>query len=162
MGKKFEGKLEAGSLRVGVVVARFNELITEGLLRGAEQAWTRHGGTPENIEIAWVPGSFEIPVVASRMAGSGRYDAIVCLGALIRGATSHYDHLASSVTSALQSIAVEEEVPVINAVLTVETIEQGLERAGSKAGNRGYDAVVAAIEMASLLDQISLEPSAGG
>lgn len=151
MGKSFKGSLTASELKLGVVVARFNEWITGQLLAGALDAWSRHGGDEEALDVAWVPGSFEIPVVASRMAASGRYDAVVCLGAVIRGATSHYDHLASSVTSALLSIGVDEEMPVINAVLTVETIEQAIERAGSKAGNRGYDAVVAAIEMATLL-----------
>lgn len=154
MAKEIQGHLTAAGLRIGVVVARFNELVTRQLLRGAEDAWIRHGGDPEAVDVAWVPGSFEIPLVAQQMARSGQYDAIVCLGALIRGATSHYDHLASSVTGALQGIAVQTGVPVINGVLTTESIEQALERAGAKAGNKGHDAAVTAMEMASVLRQL--------
>jgi len=154
MANVYQGQLTAAGVRVGVVVARFNELVTQQLLRGAEEAVVRHGGDAAAVDVAWVPGSFEIPVVAKKMAASGRYDAVICLGALIRGATSHYDVLASSVTGALQSIAVESGVPVINGVLTTESIEQALERAGSKAGNKGYDAAVTAIEMVSVLRQL--------
>lgn len=154
MANVYQGQLTAAGLRLGIVVARFNELVTLQLLRGAEDAVARHGGDTGSIDVAWVPGSFEIPVVAKQMAHSGRYDAVICLGALIRGATSHYDHLASSVTAALQSIAVEEGLPVVNGVLTVESIEQAVERAGTKAGNKGYDAAVTAIEMVSLLRQL--------
>ena len=154
MANVYQGQLTAAGVRVGVVVARFNELVTQQLLRGAEEAVVRHGGDAAAVDVAWVPGSFEIPVVAKKMAASGRYDAVICLGALIRGATSHYDVLASSVTGALQSIAVESGVPVINGVLTTESIEQALERAGSKAGNKGYDAAVTAIEMISVLRQL--------
>jgi 6,7-dimethyl-8-ribityllumazine synthase len=157
MANVYQGQLTAAGLRLGIVVARFNELVTQQLLRGAEDAVVRHGGDAGALDVAWVPGSFEIPVVAKQMARSGRYDAVVCLGALIRGATSHYDHLASSVTSALQGIAVEEGLPVINGVLTVESIEQAVERAGTKAGNKGYDAAVTAIEMVSLLRQVGAE-----
>ncbi len=141
-------------MRFGVVVGRFNELMTEQLLRGAEDAVIRHGGDAVAIDVAWVPGSFEIPVVAQAMARSGRYDAIICLGALIRGATPHFDHLSSSVTSALQGLAVEHVLPVVNGVLTTETIEQALERSGSKAGNKGFEAGVTAIEMVSVLRQL--------
>lgn len=154
MANVFEGRLTAEGLRIGIVVARFNELMTRSLLAGAEDALVRHGADPAAIDVAWVPGSFEIPVVAERMARSGRYDAVVCLGALIRGATSHYDHLASSVTGALQGTAVATGIPVVNGVLTTETIEQALERSGSKAGNKGYDAAVTAIEMVSVLRQV--------
>lgn len=154
MATVIEGRLSAEGIRVGVVVARFNELITQQLLKGAEDALVRHGGDPSAVEVAWVPGAFEVPVVAKQMAASGRYDAVVCLGALIRGATPHFDHLASSVTGALQSIAVEHGLPVINGVLTTESIEQALERAGTKAGNKGYDAAVTAIEMVSVLRQL--------
>lgn len=154
MAKVYQGQLSAVGMRTGIVVARFNELITQQLLRGAEDALARHGGDANAIDVAWVPGSFEIPVVAQAMAQSGRYDAVICLGALIRGATPHFDHLASSVTSALQGIAVRTGLPVINGVLTTESIEQALERAGTKAGNKGYDAAVTALEMVSVLRQI--------
>lgn len=161
MSHVIQGKLTAGGLRIGIVVARFNELVTQQLLAGAENAFVRHGGDADNIDVAWVPGAFEIPIVVKRMAGSARYDAVIALGALIRGATSHYDVLASSVTSALESISVDEGVPVINGVLTVENIEQALERAGTKAGNKGYDAAVTAIEMVSVLKQLSSSPDRG-
>ncbi|MFN3648105.1 MAG: 6,7-dimethyl-8-ribityllumazine synthase [Armatimonadota bacterium] len=154
MANEIQGRLTAAGVRVGIVVARFNELITSQLLKGAEDALLRHGGDPDAVDVAWVPGSFEIPVVAQQMARSGKYDAIVCLGALIRGATSHYDHLAASVTGALLGISVESGLPVVNGVLTTETIEQALERAGTKAGNKGYDAAVTALEMASVLRQL--------
>lgn len=155
MATVYQGQLSAAGVRIGIVVARFNELVTRQLLQGAEDALARHGGDAAAVDVVWVPGSFEIPVVAQQMARSGRYDAIVCLGALIRGATPHFDHLASSVTGALQGIGVEHGLPVVNGVLTTETIEQALERAGTKAGNKGYDAAVTAIEMASVLRQVS-------
>lgn len=153
MTNLYLGQLTAAGVRFGIVVARFNELVTKELLHGAEDAVHRHGGDG-TVDVAWVPGAFEIPVVAQHMAQSGRYDAVICLGALIRGATSHYDHLASSVTGALQSISVQTGIPVINGVLTVESIEQALERAGTKAGNKGYDAAVTAMEMVSVLRQL--------
>jgi 6,7-dimethyl-8-ribityllumazine synthase len=155
MTTEYRGQMSAAGVRVGIVVARFNELVTQQLLRGAEDALLRHGADAATIEIAWVPGSFEIPVVAQQMARSGRFDAVVCLGALIRGATPHFDLLASSVTSALQTIALQTGLPVINGVLTTESVEQALERAGTKAGNKGYDAAVAAIDMVSVLRQIN-------
>ena len=155
MANVYQGQLTAAGVRVGIVIARFNELVTSQLLRGAEDALIRHGGDEAAIDVAWVPGSFEIPVVAQQMARSGRYDAVVCLGALIRGATPHFDHLASSVTGALQGIAVETGIPVINGVLTTESVEQALERAGTKAGNKGYEAAVTAIEMVSVLRQVA-------
>ncbi len=154
MANVVQGRLTASGLRIGVVVARFNELITRSLLQGAEDAWARHGGDSSRLDVAWVPGSYEIPVVAATMIKSGRYDAVVTLGALVRGATPHFDHLASSVTGALQGLAVSSGVPVINGVLTTDTLEQAIERAGTKAGNKGYDAVVAAIDMASVLNQL--------
>lgn len=157
MANVYQGQLTAAGLRFGIVVARFNELVTQQLLRGAEDAVARHGGDPAAVDVAWVPGAFEIPVVASQMAKSGKYDAVICLGALIRGATSHYDVLASSVTGALLGISVQEGLPVINGVLTVESIEQALERAGTKAGNKGYDAAVTAIDMVSVLRQVRAE-----
>jgi 6,7-dimethyl-8-ribityllumazine synthase len=150
MANVYQGRLTAAGVRVGIVVARFNELVTGQLLHGAEDALVRHGADAAEIDVAWVPGSFEIPVVAQQMARSGRYDAVVCLGALIRGATPHFDYLASTVTGALQGLAVETGIPVVNGVLTTETVEQALERAGTKAGNKGYDAAVTAIEMVSV------------
>jgi 6,7-dimethyl-8-ribityllumazine synthase len=150
----YQGQLTAGGMRFGIVVARFNELVTRQLLRGAEDALIRHGAEAAAINVAWVPGSFEIPVAAQQMARSGQHDAVICLGALIRGATPHFDHLASSVTGALQSIALQQGLPVINGVLTTESVEQALERAGTKAGNKGYEAAVTAIEMISVLRQI--------
>ena len=155
MANVYQGRLDAAGIRAGIVVARFNELVTSQLLKGAEDALVRHGGDPASIDVAWVPGSFEIPVVAQGMARSGRYEAIICLGALIRGATPHFDYLASSVTGALLNIGVQSGLPVINGVLTTETIEQALERAGTKAGNKGYDAAVTAIEMVSVLRQVN-------
>lgn len=157
MATVYQGQMSAAGMRVGIVVARFNELVTQQLLKGAEDAFVRHGADAAEISVAWVPGSFEIPVVAQQMARSGQYDAVVCLGALIRGATSHYDHLASTVTSALQNIAVQTGLPVINGVLTTESVEQAFERAGTKAGNKGYDAAVTAIEMVSVLRQLNAE-----
>lgn len=154
MANVYQGRLNAEGLRVGIVVARFNELVTRQLLHGAEDALIRHGADAAAVDVAWVPGSFEIPVVAQKMAGSGHYDAVVCLGALIRGATPHFDLLASSVTSALLNISVQHGLPVINGVLTTESIEQAVERAGTKAGNKGYDAAVTAIEMVSVMRQL--------
>jgi len=154
MTNVYQGQLSAEGVRVGIVVARFNELVTRQLLTGAEDALLRHGVGDTAIDVAWVPGAFEIPVVAQKMAASGRYDAVVCLGALIRGATPHFDLLASSVTSSLLSISVQHGLPVINGVLTVESIEQAIERAGTKAGNKGYDAAVTAIDMVSVLRQL--------
>jgi 6,7-dimethyl-8-ribityllumazine synthase len=150
----YSGILMAQELRTGIVVARFNELVTQQLLRGALDALHRHGAREDAQDVAWVPGSFEIPVVAEHMAASGRYGAVICLGALIRGATPHFDYLAGSVTSALQQIAVRHGIPVVNGVLTTDTVEQALERAGTKAGNKGYEAAVTAIEMAALLREL--------
>ena len=155
MANVYQGRLSAEGVRIGIVVARFNELITRPLLAGAEDALVRHGADGGAVDVAWVPGSFEIPVVAQKMASSGQYDAIICLGALIRGATPHFDLLASSVTSSLLNISVQHGLPVINGVITTETIEQAIERAGTKAGNKGYDAAVTAIDMISVLRQLA-------
>jgi 6,7-dimethyl-8-ribityllumazine synthase len=157
MTRVYQGQLSAAGMRFGIVVGRFNELVTQQLLRGAEDALLRHGADAEQIAVAWVPGSFEIPVVAQQMARSGQYDVVICLGALIRGATPHFDHLASSVTGALQTVAVQNGLPVINGVLTTETVEQALERAGTKAGNKGYEAAVTAIDLVSVLRQLAGE-----
>jgi len=152
--KVYEGQLVAQGLKFGVIVARFNEFIGGKLLSGALDGLKRHGALEEEIEIAWVPGAFEIPLVAKKMAKSGKYDAVICLGAVIRGATSHYEFVSGEVTKGIASVTLETGVPVIFGVLTTENIEQAIERAGTKAGNKGYDAAVTAIEMANLLKEI--------
>ncbi len=149
-----EGNITADGLRFGIVVSRWNDFITRALLDGALDAIRRHGGDENNVTVAWVPGSFEIPVAAKTMAQSGNYDGIVALGAVIRGATSHYDHIAGAVTSGLNSVALESGLPVAFGVLTVESIEQAIERAGSKAGNKGAEAALVVMEMANLLRQL--------
>lgn len=143
----------AEGLRFGIVVARFNEFIGGKLLSGAVDAINRHGGNDENISVAWVPGAFEIPFTAKRMAKSGNYDAIICLGAVIRGATPHFEMVAGEVTKGVALVGFETGLPIIFGILTTDTIEQAIERAGTKAGNKGFDAAVTAIEMANLLKQ---------
>lgn len=151
----FEGKVVAeGGLKAGIVVARFNEFITGKLLSGALDSFARHGVNAADVDVAWVPGAFEIPLVASRMAESGEYDAVVCLGAVIRGATSHYDHVCAEVSKGVAQASLASGVPVIFGVLTCDTIEQAIERAGSKAGNKGSECAESAIEMANLLRQL--------
>lgn len=150
-----EGSLDGTGLRVAVVCGRFNDLITERLLAGAEGSLRRHGVSDADVQVAWVPGAFEIPLVCQRLAGSGEFDAVIALGAVIRGATGHYDQVANSVTSGLQRASLDTGVPVVFGVLTVDTIEQAIERAGTKAGNKGEEAATTAIEMASLLRVIS-------
>ncbi len=152
--KTFEGKLIAEGLRFGIVVARFNEFIGGKLLSGALDAIKRHGGSDDNNGVAWVPGAFEIPLVAKRMAHSGKYDAIICLGAVIRGATPHFEMVAGEVTKGIALVGLETGIPVVYGILTTDTIEQAIERAGTKAGNKGFDAAVTAIEMANLLKQL--------
>ena len=154
MGQELEGELVGHGLRFAIVVARFNELVTRRLLEGARHGLARHGVAAEDVDVAWVPGSFEIPLAAQRLATSGRYAAVICLGAVIRGATSHFEHVASGVSSGVARVALETGVPTIFGVLTTDTVEQALDRAGLKAGNKGYEAAVSAIEMASLLAQI--------
>lgn len=149
-----EGKLLAEGQRVGIVAARFNEFITSKLVGGALDAFKRHGGDEEDVDLAWVPGAFEIPLVAKRMAATGKYDAVVCLGAVIRGATPHFDMVANEATKGIASVGLQTGVPVIFGVLTTDSIEQAVERAGTKAGNKGYDAMTTAIEMVNLLRQI--------
>ena len=150
----YEGRLDATGLRVAVVVSRFNELITRQLLEGARDGLRRHGADEETLSVVWVPGAFEIPPVAQRLARSGAFDAVVCLGAVIRGATPHFDHVANQTAAGIARAAQETGVPVIFGILTTDTIEQAIERAGTKAGNKGFDAAVAAIEMANLLRQL--------
>lgn len=149
--RTFEGTLIGSELRVGIVVSRWNELITTRLLEGALDSLRRHGVDPDHITVAWVPGSFEIPLACRHMAASGQYDVLITLGAVIRGATSHYDHVASAVTSGVAQVGLETGVPCIFGVITTENIEQAIERAGTKAGNKGFEAAAAAIEMATLL-----------
>lgn len=151
--KVFEGKLIAQGLKVGIIVGRFNEFIGGKLLSGAIDGLIRHGVEENNIEVSWVPGAFEIPLVAKKMAKSQKYDAVICLGAVIKGATPHFDYVSSEVTKGVASVSLETEVPVIFGVLTTDTIEQAIERAGTKAGNKGYDAAITAIEMANLLKE---------
>jgi 6,7-dimethyl-8-ribityllumazine synthase len=152
--KTFEGKLIAEGLRFGIIVGRFNEFIGGKLLSGALDAISRHGGSDNDVDLAWVPGAFEIPIVAKKMAKSGKYDAIICLGAVIRGATPHFDLVAGEVTKGIALVGLETGLPVVFGILTTDSIEQAIERAGTKGGNKGFDAAVTAIEMANLLKQI--------
>ncbi|WP_297209319.1 6,7-dimethyl-8-ribityllumazine synthase [uncultured Flavonifractor sp.] len=152
--KTFEGKLVSGGIKVGIVVARFNEFITSKLLSGAMDGLLRHGVKEEDIQVAWVPGAFEIPLIASKMAKSGRYDAVICLGAVIRGSTSHYDYVCSEVSKGVASVALNSGIPVMFGVLTTENIEQAIERAGSKAGNKGSECAEGAIEMVNLIREM--------
>ena len=155
--KTLEGKLVAKGMRVGIVAARFNEFITSKLVSGALDGLTRHDVREEDISLAWVPGAFEIPLVASRMAKSGKYDAVICLGAVIRGATSHYDYVCNEVSKGIAAVSLETGVPVLFGVLTTENIEKAIERAGTKSGNKGYDCAMSAVEMVNLLHEIDGE-----
>ena len=152
--KTYEGNLMAKGLKVGIIVGRFNEFIGSKLLGGSIDALKRHGMEEDDIEITWAPGAFEIPLIAKKMAKSKKYDAVICLGAVIKGATTHYDYVCSEVSKGIANVSLDTEVPVIFGVLTTDTIEQAIERAGTKAGNKGYDAAVSAIEMANLLKEI--------
>lgn len=153
MAKVFEGNLIGENRKFGIVISRFNEFITNKLLSGCLDALTRHGVNPENIDIAWVPGAFEMPLVAQRMTGK-QYDAVICLGAVIRGATPHFEYVSSEVAKGIAQVGLSTGTPVIFGVITADTIEQAIERAGTKAGNKGVDAAVAAIEMVNLLNEI--------
>ncbi|SDL07319.1 6,7-dimethyl-8-ribityllumazine synthase [Natronincola ferrireducens] len=152
--KVLEGQLTSKDLKFGIVIGRFNEFIGGKLLDGALDAIRRHGGKEDDVTISWVPGAFEIPLVAKKMAKSGGYDAVICLGAVIRGNTPHFDYVANEVTKGVAQVGLELEVPVIFGVLTTDTIEQAIERAGTKAGNKGFEAAVTAIEMVNLLKTI--------
>ena len=152
--KIYEGKLVAKNQKIGIIVGRFNEFIGSKLLSGAIDGLKRHGVNEENIEITWVPGAFEIPLIAKKMAKTKKYDAVICLGAVIRGATPHFDYVSSEVTKGVANVSLETEVPVIFGVLTTDTIEQAIERAGTKAGNKGYEAAVSAIELSNLLKEL--------
>ena len=148
--KIFSGELTANDLKFGIVVSRFNEFITSKLLEGAADCLNRHNVGDDQIDVAWVPGAFEIPLIAKKMAKSKKYDAIICLGAVIRGATSHYDCVCSEVSKGIASVSLQQEMPVVFGVLTTDSLEQAIERAGTKAGNKGFDAALSAIEMANL------------
>jgi 6,7-dimethyl-8-ribityllumazine synthase len=152
--KTYEGKLVSKDIKVGIVVARFNEFITSKLLGGAIDALTRHEVDENNIEVAWVPGAFEIPLIAAKMAKSKKYDAVICLGAVIRGNTTHYDYVCSEVSKGISQVSLASDIPVMFGVLTTENIEQAIERAGTKAGNKGFDCAVGAIEMVNLIREI--------
>ncbi len=155
MNKHFEGVLLGKGLKFGLVVSRFNEFITKKLLDGAQDALLRHGVNQEDIETAWVPGSFEIPLIAKKLAQTKRYDAVICLGAVVRGGTPHFEYIAAEVSKGIAKVGLETGLPVIYGVITADTLEQAIERAGTKMGNKGFDAAVTAIEMANLLKGIS-------
>jgi 6,7-dimethyl-8-ribityllumazine synthase len=154
MANVYQGRLVAGKHRFGVVVSRFNEFISSKLLAGCLDALERHGADPEAVDVVWTPGSLEMPIVAKRLAESGRYGAVICLGAVIRGQTPHFDYVAAEVAKGVARVALESGVPVIFGVITADTLEQAIERAGTKAGNKGADAAAGAIEMANLLDAL--------
>ncbi|MEW9676934.1 6,7-dimethyl-8-ribityllumazine synthase [Lentibacillus sp. L22] len=154
MGNTYEGSLVGTELKVGIVIARFNEFITGNLLDGAIGTLKRHGVLEENMDIAWVPGAFEIPLVAKKMADSNYYDTVITLGAVIRGSTAHFDYVCNEAAKGVANVSLETGKPIIFGILTTDTIEQAIERAGTKAGNKGADAAVAAIEMANLVAQI--------
>lgn len=152
--KVYEGYLSGENVRIGIVVSRFNEFITSKLLGGAEDCLLRHNVSPDNIEVAWVPGAFEIPLIASKMAKSGKYDAVIALGAVIRGSTTHYDYVCSEVSKGIANVSLSSDIPVMFGVVTTENIEQAIERSGTKAGNKGYDCAMGALEMVSLIKNI--------
>ncbi|MDK2883266.1 MAG: 6,7-dimethyl-8-ribityllumazine synthase [Bacillota bacterium] len=152
--KTIEGQLSASGKRFALVASRFNEFITNRLLSGAIDCLRRHGATDEDLTVTWVPGAFEIPLVAKQLANSRRYDAVICLGAVIRGSTPHFEYVSAEVAKGIAHVSLETEIPVIFGVLTTDSIEQAIERAGTKAGNKGWEAALTAIEMSSLLPQI--------
>ncbi len=152
--KKLEGKMVSNGIKIGIVAARFNEFITSKLVDGAIDGLVRHDVKEKDIEVAWVPGAFEIPLIAAKMAKSEKYDAIICLGAVIRGSTSHYDYVCNEVSKGISAISLKYDLPVMFGVITTENIEQAIERAGTKAGNKGYDCALGAIEMVNLIKEI--------
>jgi 6,7-dimethyl-8-ribityllumazine synthase len=156
MVKTYEGNLIAKGLKFGIVVGRFNEFISSRLLSGAIDALSRHGANEEDVEVAWVPGAFEIPLVAGKMAKGGKYDAVICLGAVIRGSTPHFDYVASEVSKGIAKVSLDTDLPVIFGVITTDSIEQAIERAGTKSGNKGWDAAVSAIETANLIKNLQV------
>ncbi|MBA7710347.1 6,7-dimethyl-8-ribityllumazine synthase [subsurface metagenome] len=154
MSKPFEGMLLGKGLKFGLVASRFNEFITKKLVEGAQDALLRHGVNEEDIEVAWVPGSFEIPLIAKKLAQTKRYDAVICLGAVVRGGTPHFEYIAAEVSKGVAKVGLETGLPVIYGVITADTLEQAIERAGTKEGNEGFRAAVSAIEMANLVKSI--------
>ena len=152
--KTFEGKLVSEDIKVGIIVARFNEFIVSKLVSGALDGLKRHDVKEEDIDIAWVPGAFEIPLIADKMAKSKKYDAVICLGTVIRGATSHYDYVCNEVSKGIAQVSLNTGIPVLFGVVTTENIEQAIERAGTKAGNKGYDCALSAIEMVQLIKEV--------
>jgi len=155
MSKSFEGMLLGKGLKFGLIVSRFNEFFTKKLLEGAQDALLRHGVNEEDVEVAWVPGSFEIPLIALKLAQTKKYDAVICLAAVVRGDTPHFEYIAAEVTKGIARAGMETGLPIINGVITTDTLEQAVERAGTKAGNKGFEAAVNAIEMANLVKTIS-------
>ncbi|MCR5368319.1 MULTISPECIES: 6,7-dimethyl-8-ribityllumazine synthase [Eubacterium] len=153
--KKIEGKVVAEGMKVGIVAARFNEFIVSKLVSGAVDGLVRHDVNEDDITLAWVPGAFEIPLIAKKMAKSGKYDAVICLGTVIRGQTSHYDYVCNEVSKGIAQVSLESEIPVMFGILTTENIEQAVERAGTKAGNKGYDCALGAIEMVNLMREMN-------
>ncbi len=154
MSKHIEGNLLGKGLKFGLVISRFNEFFSQKLLEGAQDALLRHGVNEADIEIAWTPGSFEIPLIAQKLARTKKYDAVICLGAVIRGGTPHFEYIAAEVTKGIAKVSLDTGVPVIYGVITTDTLEQAIERSGSKVGNKGFDAAVSAIEMANLVKAI--------
>ncbi len=152
--KILEGKLVSKGIKIGIAASRFNEFITSKLLSGAMDGLLRHDVAEDDIHVAWVPGAFEIPLIASKMAKSGKYDAVICLGAVIRGSTSHYDYVCNEVSKGIAAVSLDSGLPVMFGILTTENIEQAIERAGTKAGNKGYDCALGAIEMVNLIREI--------
>ncbi len=157
MGPTFQGELHGAGLRLALIVSRFNETVTSRLLAGAHKALERHGVDDEDVDVAWVPGAFELPAVAHRLASSRRYDAVVCLGAIIRGETPHFEYISAEAARGIAQVARDTGVPTIFGVITPNTLEQALDRAGGKVGDKGYDAVVSAIEMANLMRQLDAD-----
>lgn len=155
--KEYKGRIVAPKGRFAIVVSHFNELVTKSLLSGALEGFEKFGVSDKNLSVAWVPGAFEIPLIAKQFANSGQFDAVICLGAVIRGATAHFDYVASQSASGIANVALESNIPVIYTILTTDTIEQAIERAGTKCGNKGFEAAMAAIEMIDLLQQIRRE-----
>ena len=154
--RKLEGKVVGQGIKIGIVAARFNEFIVSKLVGGAQDALIRHGVEDDDITLAWVPGAFEIPMIANKMASSGKYDAVICLGAVIKGSTSHYDYVCAEVSKGIAQVGLNTSVPTIFGVLTTDNIEQAIERAGTKAGNKGFDCAVGAIEMVNLIREIEV------
>lgn len=152
--KVIEGIYNGEGLKIGIIASRFNEFITSKLVSGAEDCLTRHGVSDDDISVAWVPGAFEIPVIAKKMASSGKYDAVICVGAVIRGATSHYDYVCNEVSKGIAAVSLESGKPVLFGILTTDTIEQAIERAGTKAGNKGTDCAMSALEMINLMKNL--------